>query len=393
VGVALDSGPIENQNPETTMKKFLVLAGLATCAGAFGTAAQAQASGSSVTIYGLLDSGVDIPRAGRPRPTRVFSGGAFGSRLGFRGTEDLGGGLSAVFRLEQGVNVDTGTFAQGGSGFGRESSVGLASPAWGLVQLGRLPTPYYSVQSQVDAFSWIGSGGLTAISRSGATSQQVLPQAVGARYDNAVQYISPRWSGVEARAIYSWGEDSPVLGHAIGGSVRYTAGPLDVVGGYGSQKGAGAGQVRSQVVGGSYDFGVARVYAGWTRETNSCTTCTGTLVRPTGVPAGNASDFRLVNLGAKIPSGAWTTMVQVVRVMDHGNYAVNPGNRDATWFAIGGEYGISKRTFLYTTLGTIDNRNGSQYALGSGTAQQPAGFVPAGDPRVTTLTLGIRHVF
>lgn len=94
-----------------------------------------------------------------------MSGGALGSRLGFRGVEDLGGGTSAVFRLEQGINLDDGTLGQGGRAFGREASVGLASTTRGTVTAGRPPTPYYVAQSGVDAFAWMGSGGSSASPR------------------------------------------------------------------------------------------------------------------------------------------------------------------------------------------------------------------------------------
>lgn len=368
----------------------IVPSALAAAAALLCGSAQAQ---SSVTLYGLVDLGIDFSRAGNGTSKRLISGGSYGSRVGFRGTEDLGAGLSAVFRLESGINADTGAFAQGGLAFGREASVGLASRSLGTLQLGRLPTPYYSVQSAVDAFSWVGSGGLTAISRNGSPVQQLLPQAVNARADNAVQYISPKWGGFEVRALAALGETSTTLGNTNGASVRYAQGPLDVVAGFGHQHGVTGGSVRSGVIGGSWDFGPARVFAGYTDERNSCNSCTGTLARAAGVSAGASSDFRLINLGVRAPLGAASLMAQVVRVQDRSEYRVNPGNRDATWFAVGGEYAFSKRTIAYATLGTVNNRNGSQYALGSGTAQQAANFVAAGNPRSTTLTVGVRHLF
>jgi predicted porin len=371
------------------MKKAILCTVAAAAAVVFSAGAQAQ---SSVTLYGLVDAGIDVGRGGNGTLTRVISGGSFGSRLGFRGVEDLGGGMSAVFRLESGLNVDTGAFAQGGLAFGREASVGLSSRSLGTVQLGRLPTPYYSVQSVVDAFGWMGSGGLTAITRSGATTQQVLPLVIGARSDNALQYVSPKLGGFELRAQTGRKETSTTLGNSYGASLRYAAGPADVVFGYQRQNAAGSGNVTGIVLGGSYDFGVVRVHAGVTNEKNSCTTCTGGLVRATGVTGTAASEFRLINIGARMPFGATTLIVQAVKVQDRSSYAVATGDRDSTWLAIGGEYAFSKRTVAYGALGTIQNKNGSQYALGSGTVQQAAGFI-AGDARSTTLSLGIRHVF
>ncbi|MBU0794194.1 MAG: porin, partial [Alphaproteobacteria bacterium] len=77
-------------------------------------AANAQ---SSVTMYGRVDAGMDSPRSGGSSVNRLVSGGSAGSNLGFRGVEDLGGGLAAVFRLEMGINLDDGTLGQGGRAF------------------------------------------------------------------------------------------------------------------------------------------------------------------------------------------------------------------------------------------------------------------------------------
>src|SRR4249920_604342 len=109
---------------------------LATLLALAGTAAQAQ----SVTVYGLLDSGIEyLDKVGATSKSLTRMPGLSGSvpsRLGFRGSEDLGGGLKADFTLEMGLGVDSGTFNQGGRGFGRQAWIGLSGP-WGAVQLGR----------------------------------------------------------------------------------------------------------------------------------------------------------------------------------------------------------------------------------------------------------------
>jgi len=145
--------------------------------------AQAQ----SVTMYGLVDSGVEVNRSGLGTNHRMIAGGSLGSRLGFRGSEDLGGGYRAVFKLEQGILINTGALGQGGRGFGREASVGIGSP-YGTVLLGRLPTPYFTSQPWIDAFQLMG-GSLIAVTRSGTASRQLLPLAADGRADNAVMYL------------------------------------------------------------------------------------------------------------------------------------------------------------------------------------------------------------
>ncbi len=133
------------------------------------------------------------------------------------------------------------------------------------------------------------------------------------------------------------------------------------------------------------------MYAGLADEKNTCTSCTGALARGAGVAGSNASQFRMTNLGARMPFGALSVFTQVTRINDRSQYTVNPGDRDATWFGVGAEYALSTRTSLSGTMATVGNKNGSGYALGSGTAQQPANAVAPGNPRANTAVVGIRH--
>jgi predicted porin len=377
-----------------TMTMTMTMTKVAAAALVLACAAGAHAQ-SSVTVYGLLDVGMEWSNGGSMSQVRMFSGGSMGSRLGFRGVEDLGGGLSAVFRLESGLNVDIGTLAQGGLAFGREATVGLASTTWGTVSLGRQPSPYNVSLPWVDAFIWEGAGGLLGLSKSGATTVQVIPLAVNGRPDNSVGWVSPNFNGVQVRALVALSEKSPTLGNIQGASARYTKGPIDVVAAYSRAKAgtAGTGELRAASVGGSYDFGPARAYLGYTREQNNCSNCVGGFARPAGFTGSHGADYRLINLGARFPFGAFTAIAQVVRIQDRGEYTVSPGSRDATWLSVGGDYFLSKRTTLYATVGSIANRNGSQYIPGAGSSQAVAGLVPLGNPRATVAGVGIKHTF
>ena len=359
------------------------------------TAAQAQTT-SSVTLYGLVDAGIEASRSGKGTFKRLYSGGYQGSRWGVRGIEDLGGGWNAQFRLESGFNIDDGTFGQGGRAFGREAWVGVGSTGAGLVQLGRVYAPYWYAQSVVDAFAWSTGGGMLAITRSSGATLQVLPQAVNARTDNSLNYVTPKMGGVEVRAQVAAGEGSTAIGRTYGLSGRYAGGALDLAAGYALQRGRDNtnGDIKSWSIGGSWDLRAVKVFAGVTQESNACTTCTGTLMRTPGIAAGGASEFRLINLGTRVPIfGAATAVAQIVRVQDRSDYAANPGSRDANWLSVGGEYALSKRSIVYGSVSSTGNRNGSAYAIGTGTAQQPASSVAAGNPRATTLSLGMRHAF
>src|ERR1700730_16325238 len=125
-------------------KTLLALAVL----GAFAGAASAQ---TNVTVYGIVDAGVQYKNDGNPagKTLSLQSGIQNGSRLGFKGTEDLGGGLSAIFTFENGFNVDDGTLGQGNRLFGRQAWVGL-NGGFGTVKLGRQQTALYYALTEID---------------------------------------------------------------------------------------------------------------------------------------------------------------------------------------------------------------------------------------------------
>jgi general bacterial porin, GBP family len=114
------------------MKKTLIVAAVAA---SFATAANAQ---SSVTLYGLIDAGFTYVNnevatntaKGSAAAFRMTSGNINGSRWGLRGTEDLGGGMKAIFTLENGFNLNNGTLGQGGRQFGRQAFVGISRLKW-----------------------------------------------------------------------------------------------------------------------------------------------------------------------------------------------------------------------------------------------------------------------
>lgn len=349
---------------------------------------------SAVTIFGLLDAGVEVTSVAGSSRTRLVSGGGQGSRLGFRGEESLGPDLSALYRLEMGINVDDGTLGQGGKLFGREAYVGVSSKSTGTVTFGRILVPYATVMPAVDAFRWMGGGGLLALTRSGASSRQVLPLALYGRHDNAISYATPNLSGFQARALISLGEESPTIGDAYGAAARYNNDDWDLVLGYGRQQGAGvSGGVDAYVIGGSYKLPRAQLFFGITGENNACRSCNGPLSPIAGIKAGGKSAFRITNFGVRVPLGGLTAIAQIAKIHDRSDYSINPGSRDASWLSLGAEYLISRRTVLYSSLSTIGNRNGSQYVMGTGSAQQPAGVVPSGGRRVTALSAGVRHSF
>jgi predicted porin len=147
---------------------------------------------SNVTIYGIVDAGLVRESGGVAGSVNNLSSGvASGSRIGFKGKEDLGGGLTAVFQIENGFNVDTGAAGQSGLLFGRQAFVGLTGK-FGAVTLGRQYTPYYKTLRDVgDPFG--------AVSLAGRAGNLF---ATNTRTDNMVEYVSPSFAGMRADLAY-----------------------------------------------------------------------------------------------------------------------------------------------------------------------------------------------
>ncbi len=334
------------------MKKSLIALAVLAASGA----AMAQ---SSVTLYGVADAGVTYLN-GNDNWSGVTSGNNLTSRLGFRGTEDLGGGLKANFVLEGGFNLDNGDGASGYAGakagegfqFKRRSTVGLAG-SFGEVRLGRELTAAYNATARYDVF---GSVGL-AQSRLWADGNVVDANANAAavttnqRVSNMVTYVSPDFTGFKVGLNYGFGEttngnsDSSYLGAGL----MYDNGPLSL--GLGLERlNEGANSVATSDIdawslGGSYDFGVAKLLAGY---------------RTSKVDLAAGENKR---------NGAYVAVTAPVVRASYNRYEnkLNGGKAKADQFGLGYVYSLSKRTSVYGTYAYLKNKDGaSLYTLGSG---------------------------
>lgn len=175
------------------MKKSLVVAALT---GVFATAAHAQ---SSVTLYGLIDAGITYTNNQHGHSNwQETSGSVNGSRWGLRGSEDLGGGLKAIFTLENGFGINDGTLKQGGREFGRQAFVGLTSDQFGSVTLGR------QYDSMVD---YVGPLALTGTQYGGAQFAHPFDNDNldnSFRVNNSVKYQSANYDGFKFGALYGF---------------------------------------------------------------------------------------------------------------------------------------------------------------------------------------------
>lgn len=242
------------------MKKSLVALALA---GAFASAAQAQ----SIEMYGIVDMGfvqesggptgpVTTPASPRGSINKLTSGAQSGTRLGFKGTEDLGGGMKALFVLETGIAADKGGFNQN-NGFARQSFVGLQSDM-GTVTMGRQYTPYFLTMLVGDPF---------AAGMAGAAQNMLMPGA-NIRMNDTVKYTSPVFAGFSGEAAYGFGEqvDSVVRNRQLGAFINYSGAPVNVRLGY-LRKNTDASaatktdEISNWILAANWDVKVAKLFA------------------------------------------------------------------------------------------------------------------------------------
>lgn len=327
-------------------KSLLALAVLSTFTGI----ASAQ---TSLAVYGLVDAGIVSERGGPAgNVTKLTSGVQSGTRLGFRGTEDLGGGLAAKFVLETGIAADTGGFNQGGLAFGRQAYVGLTSN-WGAVTLGRQYTPHYLALVDVDPFG-AGLAGNAA---------NLIPTTL--RMNNTIKYTSPAYSGFIGELAYGFGEvpDDNTANSQIGAAIGYTNGPLLVkLAHHRIENPTATDHSSNTLLVGKWDFGIAAASLGF-GETKG----TGTI------------DSREWIIGASAPFGPNTFLLSYIRNDDRSGT-----NNDANQWALGYTYAMSKRTNFYASYASISNDNTAGYTVGN------ASETGTGDK---AFNIGIRHTF
>jgi predicted porin len=355
------------------MKKTLIA--LATLA---ATASFAQ---SSVTIWGVADAGLQSVKQGGVTKNQLSSSGLSSSQLGFRGTEDLGGGMSASFWVESGMTIDNGT--PGGVAFQRRSTIDLAG-GFGAIRLGRDYTPTFWNHTVFDSFGTLGSGAGSNITGRGQNA------TTGARTNNGISYLygfaangaSNVGKGVYAQATYAPSEQlstAAKTGEYSGVRLGYADGPLNVA--------LATGEVINGLlkdkevnIGGSYDLGVANVNAKFGKNTLR------TAVAGAGlVPGVAAAEYTYYSIGAKIPMGNGYIPVS------YNNSKNNVDSKSANQFAVGYVYNLSKRTMAYTTYSKITNKNGATYGFNGGNGGFGSGLAPTGNG--TGFDLGLRHSF
>jgi len=320
--------------------------------------AQAQ---TNVTIYGVMDAAIaveDLDAPGESRRTVINSGNQSSSRIGFRGTEDLGNGLKAIFNIESGVRLDTG--ATDTEMFGRRAVVGLQG-AFGQVTVGREYSPIASVAAATDAFgqgfygsnlSSFGSGKLTR------------------RLANSVNYKSNAMAGFSVLAAYSAGERTTDPSADLWGvAVEYANNGIYLGAGYHNYERLATGDDKEYAFGAGFKFGDFDLKGNY-------------LVAD---PTGNNNKFEQINVGGVYTMGANKFYANVQR------NEIDNGAKGNAW-ALAYSYSLSKRTNIYTTYGTMRNNARGVFGLNASTPSiTPAATALGTDP--SAFTLGVRHSF
>jgi predicted porin len=383
------------------MKKIILAALILTV---FTEFAQAQ---SNVTVYGSIDAGVrwqnnvgTTPASADNSKVTLSSTGTYNSnRLGFKGVEDLGGGLNANFALESGFNSGTGAPSDSTRLFNRTAAVGLGGD-WGTVTFGRQYTVALRTVSAYDPFN---------IKYTSIIPVSLYSPAAGIRFDNDVHYTGV-FGPLTLRAEHAFGEQagSQSNGSANALGLTYSSGPYSVGGAYTRRKmaansanlGAVAANAASTfipaglfedntswTVGGAYSTGPFRVAAGYADEKQNNGPLVDTHIKNRWF-GGSYSITPTLSLTAALYQTLTTAPATVVSQTGFD------GKKNL--FIVGMTYALSKRTNFYAEVDTTKfsgSATGSATLGGTLTAPNRSGTAPFGQDRTTAVALGINHFF
>lgn len=354
---------------------------VALAAALLGVGAHAQ-SGSGITLYGVLDGGVEYART-RSTPTTaatsskgLVTGSNAASRLGFRISEDLGSSLRAHAVIEHGFDLDTGA-QTGGAFWGRDVYVGLSGP-WGELRLGRTYTPAFWVQllGDVNRLGLHGNAG---------TYTQLGPSGF-LRSANGVNYQTPSFGGFMVRVVYSLGNESAApptdAGRIVGLSGEYRSGPLF----------AGAYHLtRRDVFPANSSSSSSSTYSGASAQYDMAGfSLAGGLNRqdPAGPNTPTAGQRNSWWLGALVKLAGGELRLNGGQLTTSVSAGTKP---KATLMAASYTYPLSRRTSLYGSYGRMDNNRTARFALES--SSRTVALPVAAGADTTGLVFGVRHNF
>jgi predicted porin len=316
---------------------------------------------TNVTVYGVMDAAVaveDSDAPGEDRRTVVNSGNQSSSRIGFRGTEVLGNGLTALFNIEAGVALDTG--AADSALFGRRAVVGLQG-AFGTVTVGREYSPIAAVAAASDI---LGQGMF------GTNLSAFATNRLTRRLANSVNYKSDAMSGFTLNAAYAAGERSvEPSGDLMGVSLEYKNGGLVLGAGYHAIERLATGDDKELAFGAGFTMGAFEIKGNYLQANQT----------------GANNEYTNANLGAAFTLGANKFF------LNFQQQKIDTGAKGNT-VSLAYTYSLSKRTNLYTTYAQLRNNGRGVFGISSSsTAVAPPATALGADPSV--FTVGVRHSF
>ncbi|CAM2150020.1 porin [Paraburkholderia tropica] len=388
------------------MKKTLILAGVL---GAFAMSAHAQ---SSVTLYGSLDAGIVYANnAGGHSLWAQGSGALSHNYFGLKGSEDLGGGLKAIFTLESGFNIGNGSFSESNTIFNRQAYVGLQSDQYGALTLGR---QYDSMNQYLAPLSEAGAGFGNNLAGHPFDNDN-FAQTFSIK--NAVKYSSANYAGFQFGGMYGFSNEADGFANsrAWSAGASYSNGPLNVAAGYlqlnnsgtvgGNTSGAASADTnisarlqRSFGVGANYTYGPAQVGFVWSHSQIDGLQSLGsggtTLAGLSGLNL-HMDNYELNGAYHLTPALA---LVGSYTFTDGTVTGTGGGDQSPKWHTVmvGTDYSLSKRTDVYLA-GVYQHASGSLGVNGSGQALQNVAAINTLSPSSTNnqiaATIGLRHRF
>jgi predicted porin len=373
-----------------------------------GAAGAAHAQ-SSVTLYGLIDDSIQyVHNADRSNNNlwHLADGNLQGGRWGLKGTEDLGGGLKAIFQLESGFNPNNGQMGQGSRLFGRQAYVGVTHDAYGTFTVGRQYDPLVDMVQPLTGDNYFGS--------TFTTPGDVDNNDNSSRTNNAIKYVSPVWSGFQFEGMYALGgvAGSTGAGQSWAGAATWSGGPFSVAAGYFRMDNGNTLASRSTgwsavaTSGATFDSQINSAYQ--TAKQVDITSAAAQYV--TG-----PFTFNIRYSFAQYKPDAFSAFTEQEKFHVAGAYAgyqVTPamlvglgyiythgaGDTSASYHqvSLGGDYSLSKRTDLYL-IGAYQHATGTQRVDAATTQEAGAsvgsyGFNAAANHQ-EIISLGIRHKF
>ncbi|HIV72682.1 MAG TPA: porin [Candidatus Aquabacterium excrementipullorum] len=356
----------------------------------------AQAQSSSVTFYGDIDQYFNYMSSSSGAKIKSLQDGALlRSRIGFRGTEVVDGGLSVKFNLESGLSSDSGSSADSSRFFDRQAWVSLVSPTYGELKLGRQNTAVFTRGGNVD---------FTARTLGSIVNNFGVP----ARYDNDVSWASPVWSGWQAELHFAPGETSSgTTSQAVYQiALDYSNGPFKA--NYASVRGkppkdaAVSKTISYDNVNANYDYGSGKVYAAFVRSNNITSSSagntagsllggTGTLV--TGAASTEADAKRFYNVWQLSADYRVSSQLRVGGLWGQIVDTSNSG-RGAKGGALGAFYDFSKRTTVYALTETMSNDSNAGFRpFGSAALSPNFTGSDVNGQKISGAQVGIVHKF